>query len=300
MVHTSLSRKENDNSKYLSADSDHPITIIKAVPKIVEDRINRLCRNKAIFENSKIEYDIKLKQQGYQNITFQYKEPESIAERERKTTTKNKNKAKAREILWFVPPFARQVERNTTVGKKFFSILDSCFPKNHPLYKLINRNTVKQSYRTMPNFGKTLKGLNIKVIKELKERKNKEADDRKRNEKKPRGRPKYLSRKECTCDSTHPCPLEKKCNQSGVIYKAIIETPRPEYDKKFYIGSASEFKERWANHNYTFRNTRGTDWVTKESPFDNSMGAKDSCELCEVVGIFCYLKLRMILKLRNI
>ena len=46
--------------------------------------------------------------------------------------------------------------------------------------------------------------------------------------------------------------------------------------------------------------SRGTDWVKKESPFDNSMGAKDSCELCEVVGIFCYLKLRMILKLRNI
>ena len=30
----------------------------------------------------------------------------------------------------------------------------------------------------------------------------------------------------------------------------------------------------------------GTDWVKKNSDFDNSMGARDSCELCELVGLF--------------
>ena len=36
----------------------------------------------------------------------------------------------------------------------------------------------------------------------------------------------------------------------------------------------------------------GTDWVKKESPFDNSMGAKDSCELCELVGLFMISKIK--------
>ena len=30
----------------------------------------------------------------------------------------------------------------------------------------------------------------------------------------------------------------------------------------------------------------GTDWVKINSEFDNSMGAKDSCELCELIGSF--------------
>ena len=30
----------------------------------------------------------------------------------------------------------------------------------------------------------------------------------------------------------------------------------------------------------------GTDWVKINSEFDNSMGAKDSCELCELIGLF--------------
>ena len=30
----------------------------------------------------------------------------------------------------------------------------------------------------------------------------------------------------------------------------------------------------------------GTDWVKINSEFDNSMGANDSCELCELIGLF--------------
>ena len=37
---------------------------------------------------------------------------------------------------------------------------------------------------------------------------------------------------------------------------------------------------------YQVATSLGIDWVKKNSPFDNSMGAKDSCELCELVGLF--------------
>ena len=111
-------------------------------------------------------------------------------------------------MLWFVSPFSKQVEKETSVGKKFFAALDSCFPKHHPLYKIINRNTIKQSYRTMPNFGKILKGLNKGIIKDYMEQQKKEIDMKTRTSKKSKGRPKYLVKKECNCDKTHPCPLE--------------------------------------------------------------------------------------------
>ena len=106
----------------------------------------------------------------------------------------------------------------------------------------------------MPNFGNIIKGLNKKAIKDFEAKQMKAADERKRNEKKPRGRANYLTRKDCTCDSTHHCPLNNKCNRTGIIYKATLETLNMEHNGKFYVGSAANFKDRWSNHNYTFNN----------------------------------------------
>ena len=41
---------------------------------------------------------------------------------------------------------------------------------------------------------------------------------------------------------------------------------------------------------YQIASSLGTDWVKRSSPFDNSMGANDSCELCELVGLFLLAK----------
>ena len=43
------------------------------------------------------------------------------------------------------------------IGQKFLNLLDSCFPIGHELRQMINRNTVKISYSTMPNMGQQLK-----------------------------------------------------------------------------------------------------------------------------------------------
>ena len=61
-------------------------------------------------------------------------------------------------------------------------------------------------------------------------------------------------KKQCNCDKTHPCPLANHCNRSNVVYRALMESTQPEYNEHFYVGSASECKERWANHIHTFRN----------------------------------------------
>lgn len=104
-----------------------------------------------------------LKKQGHKNVSFKYEELDSPEERRLKKERKLKNKSKARQLLWFVPPYSKQVDTSCTVGKMFFKILDECIPKEHPLYKMINRNKIKLSYRTSPNFGRIIKGLNKKV-----------------------------------------------------------------------------------------------------------------------------------------
>ena len=106
----------------------------------------------------------------------------------------------------------------------------------------------------MPNFGKILKGLNKGIMKDYMEQQKKETDTKTRTSKKSKGRPKYLVKKECNCDKTHPCPLENNCNRSDVVYRVTVESSQPEHNGKYYIGSAGEFKERWANHMHTFRN----------------------------------------------
>ena len=72
--------------------------------------------------------------------------------------------------------------------------------------------------------------------------------------KKNKGRPKYHTKKQCNCDRNHPCPLNNECNKSNVVYKAQIESENEEVNEYFYIGGATKFKERWANHISSFRN----------------------------------------------
>ena len=126
-------KKVNDNSKYLHRDSDHPIKIIESVPKTVAHRINMLCSNNEIFTDVKREYEKELKSQGYKYLTLAFKPVENMEERKARLETKKIKSKSAREIQWFVPPFTKQVDGRTSVGKKFFAIMDSCFPKTHPL-----------------------------------------------------------------------------------------------------------------------------------------------------------------------
>ena len=83
-------KKNNDNTKYLSVDSDHPDIILKGIPNIVETRINMLSSSKEIFDKKKIEYENALKKQGYKNVSFKYKNAKSLEERKLKTEKKLK------------------------------------------------------------------------------------------------------------------------------------------------------------------------------------------------------------------
>ena len=71
--------------------------------------------------------------------------------------TKQKNKIK-RNITWLNPPYSKHVASN--IGKQFLNLLDTCFPLTNKLHKILNRNTVKISYRCMPNMKQIISNHN--------------------------------------------------------------------------------------------------------------------------------------------
>ena len=123
----------NDTPTYVHKDSNHPNSILKNIPFSVNRRLSSISCNKQLFDLASPPYQEALNKSGYDfNLRF---EPPSANE--------NTRKNRQRRITWFNPPFSRNVQTN--IGEKFLKLIDQNFPPNHPLRKVINRNTVKSS-----------------------------------------------------------------------------------------------------------------------------------------------------------
>ena len=117
--------KPNSQPMYIHVDSNHPPNIIKCVPNMISDRINKISSNKAIFERASSYYNDALAASGYkEKITFG------------KRAT-NKVKSRSRKIIWFNPPYSLNVKTN--VARNFLKIIDKNFPKSHKFHKIFNR-----------------------------------------------------------------------------------------------------------------------------------------------------------------
>ena len=212
-------RKANNIPVYINAQSNHPKTIKQNLPQMISDRISKLSSTQQIYEEEIQTYKDALKNAGYsQNITYN------------KVTTQKKNRK--RNILWFNPPFSETVKTN--VGAKFLSLIDKHFKKDTPLGKVFNRNTVKISYSCLPNISSIISGHNRKIIKQQTQ---------------------TPVQQFCSCrQGTRACPLEAKCLEQSIIYKATVKSDNSETT---YIGSAgNSFKERYTNHTSSFRNRK--------------------------------------------
>jgi hypothetical protein len=106
------------------------------------------------------------------------------------------------------------------------------FPKGHQLHKIINRNTVKISYRCLPNMGRRLSMHNSKILKTA------------RN---PTPKPKATCN--CQISKKADCPVPGACNQDGAIYEATVETDDSRVES--YVGLAKNFKRRYPKHKST-------------------------------------------------
>ena len=122
----------------------------------------------------------------------------------------------------------------TNVARDFLRLIDSCFPTGHLLHKSFNRNTVKASYRTMPNMGQILAKQNAKVTSRA-----------------------LPAEEGCNCRRGKVCPLEGKCLMEGVVYQATVEAADDNTPTEKYTGlTGSTFKERHNGHESDFKHSK--------------------------------------------
>ena len=87
-------RKEKNITQYINKGSNHPPSIIKNIPDVVNRRISTISSNEEMFNSSKQFYEDALKSSGYniKNLEFSKQPPVN------KHTTKKKRK---RNIIWY-------------------------------------------------------------------------------------------------------------------------------------------------------------------------------------------------------
>ena len=108
--------KPNNTIQYVQVQSDHPPHAIKNIPKGVNTRLSMLSANENIFNEAAVPYQEALDKSGYV-FKLTYNPPPAPKQ----------NKNRKRNILWYNPPHSKIIKTN--IGKKFFEILDKCFPK---------------------------------------------------------------------------------------------------------------------------------------------------------------------------
>ena len=213
-------RKPNDQILYINTLSNHPPQVIKQLPSSIEDRLSQNSSDNKIFDSVKKEYEEALQKSGYKT-KLEYKHNHNdINENSNKT-----KKQRKRNIIWFNPPFNRDVRTN--IAKTFLKLIDKHFPRSNKLHKIFNRNTVKVSYSCTENMEQIIKAHNKKV------------SSPKRSEELP-----------CNCRGV--CPLNGKCRKEDVVYGCAVSTSK--VPLKYYIGIAKgEWKKRQKNHESSFR-----------------------------------------------
>ena len=209
--------KPNNPTRYINVLSNHPPSIIKQLPKSIEQRINNNSCNKEIFENASHYYNNILKSSGYkENIKYL-------------PNKQKNNKNRSRNIIWYNPPYSKNVE--TSVGKIFLKLINKHFGKTHRYHKIFNKNNVKISYCSMDNMKKIINSHNKKVLSETTDVNNTIL---------------------CNCRVKTECPLQGKCLSKNIVYRADVSNLSDQSTKTYLGLCATSFKTRFNNHSSSF------------------------------------------------
>ena len=210
--------KPGNTPMYVNTKSNHPPTVIRAIPEGINRRLSDISSNEGEFRQSTNIYQEALDKSGH-NHKLEFR---------KKAQQKTNNRTRKRNITWFNPPFDGKVKTN--VGKEFLKIVVESFPAGHSLQQIFNRNTLKISYSCMPNMKSAIDAHNHKIMT-----------------------PKTTEpvTKPCNCRIKAECPLSGKCRETNIVYQATVAS---EGSDQTYVGHTStEFKARLANHRQSFK-----------------------------------------------
>ena len=214
--------KPNDSPIYVNKDSNHPPCILKNLPASVNKRLSSISSNEGVFREAIPPYKNALRESGY-NTELKF-------ENEVNRGGQNRRK-RSRNITWFNPPYSMNV--STCIGAKFLRIIDTCFPPSHVLHKIINRNTIKVSYRCMPNVNQLLSRHNAKITKQGDEPES------------PPG---------CNCQGgPDVCPLDGQCQTTELVYQATVKRTDTQTVETYTGLTGGTFKTRYNKHMSDFR-----------------------------------------------
>ena len=210
-------RKPNNDPLYIHKDSNHPATILRQLPEMIQNRISATSCDPTEFDKAKVDYEKALKSSGF-NSKLQFSKPQAKRSRPRQ-----------RKVTWFNPPFNASVLTN--IGKSFLKLIDKHFPKNHKYNKIFNKQTVKLSYSCCPNVQAIISQHNRKLLAEHSVLTTPEDTN---------------SQPMCNCRQPALCPLSGNCLKSALIYKATVSS---QVGTKHYIGATEQtFKKRYPKH----------------------------------------------------
>ena len=124
-------RKPSNTPLYIHSESNHPPSIIKQLPSMINKHISNLSCNKHEFYKAKPLYESALKSSGF-NCNMKFK---ALVEKARRSRN--------RKVIWFNPPYS--LNGNTNIGKAFQKLVRKHFPRSHKLSKIFNLNTIRIS-----------------------------------------------------------------------------------------------------------------------------------------------------------
>ena len=136
-----------------------------------------------------------------------------------------------RNIIWYNPPFSKNVKTN--IAKQFTTNWID-FSKNNKYHKIFNCNNVRINYSCMDNMTNIISSHNKKITNSDNETNGKTSN----------------------CRNKSNCSLDSKCLTNKIVYKAEVETNNGinELSTKVYFGiSETEFRSRYNNHSMPFR-----------------------------------------------
>ena len=208
--------KPNDMPLYVHCKSNHPKNVKENIPLSVQKRLSKISSNGDIFDQACPTYQKALDDAGYEH-PLKFNPTDNIARKNR-----------SRRKKFFNPPFSLNVKTN--VGAKFLRIIDECFPKSHILNKIFNRNTVKLSYKCMPNMQTVIARHNAKLLK---------------------SNPGNTNPPPCNHRQGNVCPLDGKCKTPNIVYKATVKSGD---SVETYTGlTEPPFQKRFQNHKSDFQ-----------------------------------------------
>ena len=109
-------------------NSNHPPSVLRGLPDAINKRLSNISSDRRSFDSAAPPYQEALKKSGLDyNLKYNPQPPKPKRHRNR-------------NVIWFNPPYSVNVATN--IGHKFLQAVDECFPPNHCLNKIFNRNTL--------------------------------------------------------------------------------------------------------------------------------------------------------------